>query len=80
MKQTGDIRPRFSRIIGVKMTASFSNGSLLSIGQASDYLGMHPQSLRRAADDGLLECFTLPSGHRRFSLAQLRVYIGMDGA
>ena len=85
MKQTGEFAQVFLASLPRKMTALSQhsqspshNGSLLSIGEASAYLGMHAQSLRRAVDDGSLECFTLPSGHRRFSMGQLRRYIGLD--
>jgi excisionase family DNA binding protein len=38
----------------------------LSLGPASRILGVDPDTLRRWADDGRLEVFTTPGGHRRF--------------
>jgi excisionase family DNA binding protein len=39
----------------------------LSIGPASELLGVDPDTLRRWADTGRIEAFATPGGHRRFS-------------
>lgn len=38
----------------------------LSLGPASQLLGVDPGTLRRWADDGRIEAYTTPGGHRRF--------------
>jgi len=38
----------------------------LSLGQASAMLNVHPSTLRRWADGGLVPCQRTPGGHRRF--------------
>jgi hypothetical protein len=38
----------------------------LSLGPASKLVGVDPDTLRRWADDGLVEAFVTPGGHRRF--------------
>jgi excisionase family DNA binding protein len=38
----------------------------LSLGPASRLLGVDPDTLRRWADDGRIEAYTTPGGHRRF--------------
>ena len=43
----------------------------LAVGAASRRLGVGPDTLRRWADDGRLESFATPGGHRRFSRAAL---------
>lgn len=42
-------------------------GSWLSLGPASRMVGVGPETLRRWADEGLVESFVTPGGHRRFS-------------
>jgi excisionase family DNA binding protein len=43
----------------------------LSLGPASRLLGVDPDTLRRWADDGRIDAFTIAGGHRRFSRATL---------
>jgi excisionase family DNA binding protein len=43
----------------------------LSLGPASRLLGVDPDTLRRWADDGRIEVFTTPGGHRRFDRRSL---------
>jgi len=38
----------------------------LSLGPASRLVGVDPDTLRRWADDGLIEAYVTPGGHRRF--------------
>lgn len=46
----------------------------LSTSQAAAYLGVHPNTIRRWADDGKLSSMVTPGGHRRFSLDDLRAF------
>lgn len=43
----------------------------LSLGPASRMLGVDPDTLRRWSDDGRVEAFTTPGGHRRFDRREL---------
>ncbi len=44
---------------------------LLTISQAAAQLGVHQNTLRSWVDKGLVPATRLPSGYRRFTLAQL---------
>ena len=44
----------------------------LALGPAARLLGVDPDTLRRWADDGRVEAFTTPGGHRRFDRARDR--------
>jgi excisionase family DNA binding protein len=46
-------------------------GGWLSLGPASQLLGIDPDTLRRWADDGRVPAWTTPGGHRRFERAAL---------
>jgi excisionase family DNA binding protein len=43
----------------------------LRLGEAAEYLGVHPATLRRWADEGRLACLRTPGGRRRFAQADL---------
>ncbi len=43
----------------------------LTLSQASDLLGVHPATLRQWSDEGKLELFRTPGGHRRFARAAI---------
>jgi excisionase family DNA binding protein len=43
----------------------------LSLGPASRFVGVDPDTLRRWADDGRLRAYATPGGHRRFAVADL---------
>lgn len=43
----------------------------LSLGPASRLLGVHPDTLRRWADEGRVEAYMSPGGHRRFDRHEL---------
>jgi len=44
---------------------------LLTITQAAAQLGVHPNTLRRWADQGIVPVTKLPSGYRRWSAEQI---------
>ena len=53
----------------------------LSLGEASEVLGVHFSTLRRWADAGTVPCFRTPGGHRRFRKADLEIWMaGMRAA
>lgn len=61
-------------------TMSTENGSLhqggwLTLGQAAAFLGVHPATLRRWADEGEVRCVRTPGGHRRFSQETLGLFV-----
>ncbi len=47
----------------------------LTLGKASQLLGVHPTTLRGWVDEGLIDAFLTPGGHRRFQLSELRVFL-----
>jgi excisionase family DNA binding protein len=47
----------------------------LTLGKASQLLGVHPTTLRTWVDGGLVHAFLTPGGHRRFQLAELRAFL-----
>lgn len=55
-----------------------STASLLSIGFAAEYLGVHVNTLRGWSDGGEIPTVLLPSGHRRYRVEDLREFIGED--
>lgn len=50
---------------------ALANPMWLTLEQASSRLGVHPTTLRRWADDGSIDVFITPGGHRRFIPADL---------
>jgi excisionase family DNA binding protein len=52
----------------------------MGLGEASSMLGITPGTLRRWADEGRIQVFTTPGGHRRFSSAALRALLPADRA
>ena len=60
-------------------TSSSSSRSLhkdwLTLGQASEVLGIHYTTLRTWADSGAIAVFRTPGGHRRFSAEDLRRFL-----
>ena len=52
-------------------TADLPNTGRVSLGPASRLLGVHPDTLRRWADEGRIEAFLSPGGHRRFDRREL---------
>jgi excisionase family DNA binding protein len=51
--------------------SSIRSGRWLSLGPASQLLGVDPDTLRRWADDGRVAAWMTPGGHRRFDRAAL---------
>ncbi|MDY6911232.1 MAG: helix-turn-helix domain-containing protein [Chloroflexota bacterium] len=54
----------------------FSQSSLLTISQASRMLGVSEVTLRQWTDEGQIKAFVTPGGHRRYSEANVRRFIG----
>jgi excisionase family DNA binding protein len=52
-------------------TAVLGTGGWLSLGPASELLGIDPDTLRRWADEGRVPAWTTPGGHRRFDADSL---------
>ena len=52
-------------------TAGLRTGGWLSLGPASQLLGIDPDTLRRWADEGRVPAWTTPGGHRRFDADSL---------
>ncbi len=52
-------------------SATPSRRKWLTLEQASERLGIHPTTLRRWVDEGQIDAFLTPGGHRRFWLADL---------
>lgn len=50
---------------------ALTNEGWLTLQQASRRLGVHPATLRRWVNQGALEVFLTPGGHRRFRLAEI---------
>jgi len=48
---------------------------LLSIGEASQLLGVSEGALRQWTDEGLIKAFVTPGGHRRYNQADLKRFI-----
>ena len=49
---------------------------LISIGEASQMLGVSEAALRQWTDEGKIKSFTTPGGHRRYSKVQLKKFMG----
>ncbi len=49
---------------------------LISISEASQMLGVSKAALRQWTDEGKIKAFITPGGHRRYSKAELRKFIG----
>jgi excisionase family DNA binding protein len=47
----------------------------LRLGEAAEYLGVHPATLRRWADEGQVSCIRTPGGRRRFARSKLDAFL-----
>ncbi len=47
----------------------------LTTTEAADHLGVHPSTLRRWADEGMITAMITPGGHRRFALSDLKAFL-----
>lgn len=56
-----------------------SNERWLSLGRASQILGVNEATLRRWADEGKVKVFVTPGGHRRFAAGELRRLLEREG-
>ena len=57
-------------------TPNAANQTLLTTSEAANMLNAHPNTVRKWADAGLLNCYRVGSrGHRRFPLDGLRNYL-----
>jgi excisionase family DNA binding protein len=63
----------------LETTASSTNANAqrqwLTLKEASEFLGIHFTTLRSWADNGDIQVFRTPGGHRRFSLGDLRRFL-----
>ena len=57
-------------------TRAIRSSEWLRIGAAARLLGVDPDTLRRWADEGRIEAFTTPGGHRRFRRRTLEALTG----
>lgn len=55
--------------------AKSANTDWLTLTEASDFLGVHPITLRSWADAGLVRAFRTPGRHRRFRRAELLAFM-----
>ena len=65
--------PRFRdlRFLIVAVAPASAEPHRLALGPAARLLGVDPDTLRRWADDGRVEAFTTPGGHRRFDRREI---------
>ena len=56
-----------------------ANQTLLTTSEAAKLLNAHPNSVRKWADEGLLDCYRIGSrGHRRFPLEDLKNFLSVS--
>ena len=55
-----------------------SGSDLLTSTQAAGVLGVAPSSVKRWADEGLLQCIRTPGGHRRFRRTELERFAARE--
>lgn len=55
-----------------------SQRTLISISEASQILGVSEATLRQWTDEGKIRAFITPGGHRRFSRAEIRQFMGLE--
>ena len=57
---------------------------MVGIAEAAKVVGVHPNTLRKWADEGLVPHMKLPSGYRRFSVEEMEEFrrqlrVGAEG-
>ena len=55
-----------------------SQRNLISISEASQILGVSEATLRQWTDEGKIRAFITPGGHRRYSRAEIRQFMGLQ--
>ncbi len=55
-----------------------SQRTLISISEASQILGVSEATLRQWTDEGKIRAFITPGGHRRYSRAEIRQFMGLQ--
>jgi excisionase family DNA binding protein len=63
-------------LVEVSRNAPPQDVDRLSLGPAARLLGVDPDTLRRWSDEGRVEAFTTPGGHRRFDRRELDRLLG----
>jgi len=59
-------------------TLTLPERSLVSISEASRILGVSEATLRQWTDDGKIQAFVTPGGHRRYSRVDIRRFAGLQ--
>ena len=75
MTNSNSQRPLTKPTSTVLSTQTAAKPQWLTLKDASDFLGVHFTTLRSWADNGEIQVFRTPGGHRRFSLADLRRFL-----
>ena len=53
-----------------------SERALIPVREASSYLGVHANTLRRWSEEGFIKAYRIgPAGHRRFKLADIKALL-----
>lgn len=75
MTNSNSERPSTKPTSTALSTQTAAHPQWLTLKDASDFLGVHFTTLRSWADNGEIQVFRTPGGHRRFSLADLRRFL-----
>lgn len=59
----------------MKRSDSYPDDALIAVAQAADILGVHPDTIRRWADDGHMPVLRTPTGMRRFRAGDIRAVL-----
>src|SRR5689334_3099599 len=55
-----------------------NNPDWLTLSEACDVLGIHPITLRSWVDQGLIQAFRTPGGHRRLRRSEVREFLAQQ--